>query len=208
MTRFPLHIRKAAALLRFLPAALAPFAPVIAAAQAAPQPVIAVRSAIVALVDDPGLRMSFEDQMVTTARAHRYDAVASHSIVPDVADLDARMLEADGIGAVLMLRPAAVGEGSSLETVRGEVDPEVYEHMRSFAREVSDSGTDDLIAVIHLAIYTLSDGEARLLSSGAVWLDEPVENQEQGIERLQDLIITNIDAARPAMRQRLGLPPL
>jgi hypothetical protein len=107
-----------------------------------------------------------------------------------------------------MLRPAAIGAGSSLESVRNEVDPIVYESMRAFAREVSEPGSDDLIAVVHMAIYTLSDGEARLLSSGAVWLDEEVESQEQGIERLQGLIVANVNAARPAMRERLGLPPL
>jgi hypothetical protein len=176
------------------------------------QEVATARSAIVALTDDPELRRSFEDQMVATARAYRYDAVVSYDIVPDVEDMDRRRLaaelEAEGIQVVLMLRPAAIGAGSSLESVRNEVDPIVYESMRAFAREVSAPGGDDLIAVVHMAIYTLSDGAARLLSSGAVWLDEEVESQEQGIERLQGLIVANVNAARPAMRERLGLPPL
>lgn len=192
---------------------LAALPPVLAAAGfVAAQEIVTVRSAIVALTDDPELRRSFEDQMVATARDHRYDAVVSYDIVPDVQDLDRRRvaaeLEAEGVQVVLMLRPAAVGAGSSLESVRNEVDPLVYESMRTFAREVSEPGDDDLIAVVHMAIYTLSDGDARLLSSGAVWLDEEVENQEQGIERLQNLIVTNVNAARPAMRERLGLPPL
>lgn len=169
-------------------------------------------SANVALTDDPGLRTSFEDQMVATALAYRYDAVVSYDIVPNVQDMDRRriaaQLEAEGIQVVLMLRPAAIGAGSSLDSVRNEVDPAVYESMRVFAREVSESGSDDLIAVVHMAIYTLSDGEARLLSSGAVWLDEQVQTQEQGIERLQGLIVANVNAARPAIRERLGLPPL
>lgn len=176
------------------------------------QEAVNARSAIVALTDDPELRTSFEDQMVATALAYRYDAVVSYDIVPDVQDMDRRriaaQLEAEGIQVVLMLRPAAIGAGSSLESVRNEVDPAVYESIRVFAREVSESDSDDLIAVVHMAIYTLSDGEARLLSSGAVWLDEEVETQQQGIERLQGLIVANVNAARPAIRERLGLPPL
>ena len=176
------------------------------------QEAVNARSAIVALTDDPELRTSFEDQMVATALAYRYDAVVSYDIVPDVQDMDRRriaaQLEAEGIQVVLMLRPAAIGADSSLESVRNEVDPAVYESIRVFAREVSESDSDDLIAVVHMAIYTLSDGEARLLSSGAVWLDEEVETQQQGIERLQGLIVANVNAARPAIRERLGLPPL
>jgi hypothetical protein len=41
-----------------------------------------------------------------------------------------------------------------------------------------------------------------------VWLDENVRDRAQGIARLEDLIADNVDAARPALRQRLGLPPL
>jgi hypothetical protein len=176
------------------------------------QELVTARSAIVALTDDPELRRSFEDQMVATALSYRYDAIVSYDIVPNIDDMDRRriaaQLEAENVQVVLMLRPAAIGAGSSLESVRNEVGPGIYESMRVFARELSDSGSDDLIAVVHMAIYTLSDGEARLLSSGAVWLDEEVENQQEGIERLQGLIVANINAARPAIRERLGLPPL
>jgi hypothetical protein len=61
---------------------------------------------------------------------------------------------------------------------------------------------------VHLAIYTLTAKDPELISSGAVWLDEPVTNREEGIERLQALILQNVDAVRPAIRRRLGLPPL
>ncbi len=36
----------------------------------------------------------------------------------------------------------------------------------------------------------------------------PGPSQEEGIERLQNLIMTNINGIRPAIRERLGLPPL
>jgi hypothetical protein len=173
---------------------------------------IAYKSAVVALADSPELRATFEDGLVAKAREHRYDAVTSYDLVPDVGDVDNRRfvstLAKEGIRAVLMLRPAAIGPNSSLESVRNEVPQTLYSDMRKFAKEVSASGSDDLIAVVHMAIYTIDSGQAQLISAGAVWLDEEVQSQEQGIERLQDLIVANVDAARPAIRGRLGLPPL
>jgi hypothetical protein len=46
------------------------------------------------------------------------------------------------------------------------------------------------------------------MSSGAVWLDQPYPTQEERIERLQNLIVANVNRVRPAIRQHLGLPPL
>jgi hypothetical protein len=59
-----------------------------------------------------------------------------------------------------------------------------------------------------MAVYTIVDRRAELVSAGAVWLDEEVASREQGIARLQDLIVRNLDEARPMLRQRLGLAPL
>jgi hypothetical protein len=107
-----------------------------------------------------------------------------------------------------MLRPAAVGQGASLESVRNEVSPRLLSDMQRFAKQVRSSETDELIAVVHMGIYLLEEGEPELLSSGAVWLDEEVENREQGLERLRALVLGNVDAVRPAIREHLGLPPL
>jgi hypothetical protein len=171
------------------------------------------KAAVVALTDDAELRMEFERTLVAKARAHNYDAVGSYELVPDVAELNDRRfadtLAANGVRAVLMVRPAAIGPGSSLDAVRDEVSPRMLADMRAFAGEVSSSGGDDLIAVVHLAIYTLApNSKPELISSGAVWLDEPVDDRTQGISRLQDLILGNVDGVRPAIRQHLGLPPL
>lgn len=183
-----------------------------ASAGAQAQAPITLKSAVVVLSDDPALREEVEDALVVRAREHNYDAVASHMIVADIGDADSRAfmrtLADSGMQAVLMLRPSAVGEGSSLESVRAEVPDETFERMREFAGEVSSASTDDLIAVVHLGVYALDDGDASLLSSGAVWLDEQVANREEGIARLLDLVVTNIDGIRPAIRQHLGLPPL
>jgi hypothetical protein len=176
------------------------------------QDAVRYKSAVVALTDDAELRQAFERELVAKARTHDYDAVTSFDLVPNVGDLDNKdfigTLASKGIQAVLMIRPAAIGEGSSLESVRKEVSPKVLADMRSFAKKVSGSSGDDLIAVVHMAIYLLRGGESELISSGAVWLDEPVKTREEGIERLQNLMIANVDAARPQIRQYLRLPPL
>jgi hypothetical protein len=182
-----------------------------AAAQSQPES-LRYRAAVVGLTDDAELRALFERSLVEKALAHDYDALTSYDIVPDISAFDAgeglQTLSAHGVQAVLMLRPAAIGAGASLESVREEVSPELYHDMEAFAAFISTTGADDLIVVVHMAVYVIESGEATLMSSGAVWLDEPVEDQAEGIERLQDIIVANVDAVRPAIRRRLGLPPL
>jgi hypothetical protein len=179
---------------------------------ASAQQPLTYKAAIVALAEDDRIRADFENGLATKARAHDYDVVPSHEIVADARELDEKAflgtLAERGIEAVLMLRPAAIGAGSSLESVREEVSPKLYADMQRFAKRVSTSGPDELIAVVHMAIYILDDGRADLISSGAVWLDSPVANQAEGIDRLQNLVLANVDAVRPAIRRRLGLPPL
>jgi hypothetical protein len=168
--------------------------------------------AAVVVLSNPTVRQEFEDGLVAKALAHRYDAITSYDLVPKVTDVRDRSfiktLTAKGVQAVLMVRPAAVGPKSSLDAVKKEVSPAVLADMRAFAKEVSPSGADDLIAVVHLAIYMIDTGKAELVAPGAVWLDEPVKDRDEGIARLQDLIVANVDAARPAIRKHYGLPPL
>jgi hypothetical protein len=176
------------------------------------QRVFTFKSAVVALTDDAMLRADFERELVAKAREHRYDAVTSYDLVPKVADVRSRnfikTLAAKGVKVVLMVRPAAIGPGSSLDAVRNEVSPAMLQDMKSFAKAVSPPGGHDLIAVVHLAIYAIDTGKPELLSPGAVWLDEPVKDRAEGIARLQDLIVANVDAARPAIRNYFGMPPL
>ena len=179
---------------------------------ASAQEIFTVRFAVVALAAQPALRAEFEEGLVAKALEHNYDAVTSYDLVPDVTDVDdadfiGRLVSA-GVGGVLMMRPAAVGAGSTLESVRGVVSPDVYSNMQAFARELSPSGEEDLLAVVHMGVYLFGVGGAQLISSGAVWLDEENPSQEEGIERLQNLIVTNINGIRPAIREYLGLPPL
>ena len=182
-----------------------------AAGQAAPQVSMRYKSAVVALVDDAQLRAKFESRLVQKAIANNYDAVTTFDIEPDVAALDEpefiELLRAQGIHFVLMMRPAAIGRGSSIEAVRDQVSPSVFALMSEFAAAISPSGPDDLLAVVHLAIYAIDD-DATLISAGAVWLDQDVADQDEGIERLQNLIVYNVNAVRPAIRRHFGMLPL
>ena len=188
-------------------------APLCLAANASAQaPTTTYKAAVVALTEDAALRQSFESELVALAKSHSYDAVTSYDITSDVDSLDTdaflKSLSDRGVQAVLMVRPAAIGEGSSLEAVRNEVPNRTFADMQKFAKRPSGPGADDLIAVVHLAVYTLTAKKPELVSSGAVWLDEPVTDRAEGIKRLQGLILTNVDAVRPSIRRHLGLPPL
>lgn len=176
------------------------------------QDLVTLKSAIVTLAAQPQLRAEFENGLVRKARELQYNAIPSYDLVPDVTDVDDRdfikRMLTNGVGAVLMVRPAAVGADASLDSIKDAVSPSVYANMRAFARELSPSGEEDILAVVHLAIYLISIDGAELISSGAVWLDEPNPSREEGIERLQDLIVANVNGVRPAIRQHLGLPPI
>jgi hypothetical protein len=170
------------------------------------------KSAVVALTEDPALRADFERQFVAKARERNYDAVTSYDLVPTVTDVDNRefvdTMLANKVDLVLLLRPAAIGPDSSLDSVRKEVSAKTLTDMRNFAKKVSDSDGDDLIAVVHMAVYLFYGRDPEVISSGAVWLDEPVQDRAEGIARLQDLVLENLDAARPAIRRYYRLAPV
>jgi hypothetical protein len=169
------------------------------------------RAAVVALTQDPALRADFERQFVVKAREHNYDAVASSDYVANVTDVrDKKFVDtmlANKIEIVLLVRPAAVGPGASLDSVRKEVSAKTLTDMRDFAKKVSASNGNDLIAVIHQAVYLFYGREPEVISSGAVWLDEPVSDRAEAIARLQDLMLENLDAARPGIRRFYRMNP-
>jgi hypothetical protein len=170
------------------------------------------KAAVVALTNDPGLRSEFERQFVAKARERNYDAVTSYDLAPTVTDIDDKKfidtMLANKVDIVLLLRPAAIGPGSSLDSVRKEVSAKTLTDMRDFAKKVSDSDGDDLIAVIHMAVYLFYGRDPEVISSGAVWLDEPVQDRAEGASRLQDLALDNLDAARPGIRRFYRLAPV
>jgi hypothetical protein len=118
---------------------------------------VTLRAAVVAVTDDADLRKSFEESLADKARTHDYDAVASYDVVrkPKSAGVDTprllRTLRDRGIKVVLVVRPTAVGAGSSLESVRNEISPDVFRSMKTFAETVGNTGPDDLIAVVRAA---------------------------------------------------------
>ncbi|HEX6998342.1 MAG TPA: hypothetical protein VF322_09360 [Gammaproteobacteria bacterium] len=179
---------------------------------AAAQPPPTYRSAVIALTADPELRAELEQGLVEKARQHDYDAVTSFDIIPEARRLDdrgvTRRLAAEGIQAVLMMRPAAAGPGATLASIQDDVSPETYADIRKFAREVSPTDGEEVVAIVHMAIYVLVGERAELVSSGAVWLNEEPASREQALDRLQDLIVANVDLVRPQVREHLGLPPL
>jgi hypothetical protein len=170
------------------------------------------KAAVVALTKDPSLRADFERQLVAKAREHNYDALTSYDLVPNVTDVRSRefvdKMLANKVDVVLLVRPAAIGPDSSLDAVRKEVDAKTLTDMRSFAKKVSNSTGDDLFAVAHLAVYLFYGRDPVVISSGAVWLDDPVHDRAEGVARLQDLVIGNVDAARPNIRRYYRLRQL
>lgn len=169
------------------------------------------KAAVVALTEDAALRAEFERTLVAKGREHNYDAVTSYDLVPNVTDVKNRKfvdtMLAERVDIVLLVRPAAIGPGSSLDSVRKEVSAKTLTDMRGFAKKVSDSDGDDLIAVIHMAVYLFYGRDLEVISSGAVWLDEPVQDRAEAIARLQDLMLENLDAARPGIRRHYRLNP-
>jgi hypothetical protein len=169
------------------------------------------KAAVVALTQDAALRADFERQFVVKAREHNYDAVASYDLVPTITGVrDKKFVDtmlANKIDIVLLVRPAAIGPDASLDSVRKEVSAKTLTDMRDFAKKVSNSNGDDLIAVIHQAVYLFYGREPEVISSGAVWLDEPVQDRAEAIARLQDLMIENLDAARPNIRRFYRMNP-
>jgi hypothetical protein len=169
------------------------------------------KGVVVALTEDPALRADFERQFAAKAREHNYDTVASYDLVPTITDVrDKKFVDtmlANKIDLVLLVRPAAIGPGASLDSVRKEVSAKTLTDMRDFAKKISNSDGNDLIAVIHQAVYLFYGRSPEVISSGAVWLDEPVQDRAEAITRLQDLMLENLDAARPGIRRFYRMNP-
>jgi len=176
------------------------------------QEAVIYKAAMVVLVEDPAVRADFEEGLAAKFREHNYDSITTYDFMPDINEVDdadfAERLAEEGIQAILMLRPTAIGAGSTLESVRDEVSPEIYSDIEAFAGEISTSGGKDLFVVVHMAIYLITEDGAELISSGVSWLEEEAESREQGIELLQDVIVGIVNKTRPLLRQHLGLAPL
>jgi len=126
--------------------------------------VVTYKAGIVALVEDPAVRADFEEGLVAKFSEHNYDAHTTYDFLPDTTGVDDagfnERLAEEGIQIILMMRPAAIGAGSTLESVRDQVTPEVYSNIEAFAGEISPSGGEDLFVVVHMAIYVITEDGA------------------------------------------------
>jgi len=86
------------------------------------------KGVVVALTEDPALRADFERTLVAKAREHNYDVVTSYDLAPTITDVDNRefvdTMLANKIDVLWLLRPAAIGPGSSLTSLRTESSDE------------------------------------------------------------------------------------
>lgn len=89
------------------------------------QEVVIYKAAVVVLVEDSAVRADFEESLAAKFREHNYDAITTYDFLPETTGVDgagfAGRLAEQEIQVILMLRPAAIGAGSTLESVQGEV---------------------------------------------------------------------------------------
>ena len=89
------------------------------------QEVVIYKAAVVVLVEDSAVRAEFEESLAAKFREHNYDAISTYDFLPETFGVDdagfAERLAEQVIQVILMLRPAAIGAGSTLESVRDEV---------------------------------------------------------------------------------------
>jgi hypothetical protein len=167
--------------------------------------------AVVALVDDANLRAEIEDGVASKLDDEELDLVASHAVAEDVRDVAGKdflaALRARGIGGLLVLRPAPVGADTSLATVRAEITPQILRDFRGFAKRVSSIDASEAPRVMHIAVYVLADGEPRLATAGATWLDGEPASRQDAVERLDGLVALNIQRAGAQIRDALQAGP-
>ena len=167
--------------------------------------------AVVALVDDAKLRADIEDGVAAKLDGKELDLLGSHGLGSKVSDVAGKEflaeLEKRKIGGLLVLRPAPVGAETSLATVRAAITPEMLRDFRDFARRVSRIAPEDAPIVMHIAVYVLGEGEPRLLTAGATWLDREPATRDEAVERLDELVALNIERAAPQIRAALAAKP-
>ncbi|HEX5420372.1 MAG TPA: hypothetical protein VFY39_10260, partial [Gammaproteobacteria bacterium] len=169
------------------------------------------RFAVVVLVDDPKLRADLEDGVAAQLEGHGLDPVASHALAPNVRDVAKSdflaVLKSRHVAGVFMLRPAPLGPGSSLQTVRSSVTPQMLRDFRAFAKRVSRIGPRESPAVVHIGVYLLEDGEPMLFTAGATWLDSDAGSRDEAVARLEHLVALNLEQAAPAIRHAAEAAP-
>ena len=166
---------------------------------------------VVALSKEHNIRRDFENELVKNLRENNYDAVTSYSLLPNISNLrDPALrlkLQEEGIQGVLLLRPIDIGEQASIQSAQKQIAPKTYNTIETF---VTDYRGDDFStqAVIQVSGFLLSEAHTANFWQGIIWLDDTVETRQEGIEKLSDLVLSNLNASRGYLRKRLGLQPL
>lgn len=173
------------------------------------QPLLKI--AVVVLSDDHETRRHLENKIVNKLLANHYDASASHVFIPNIGNIrDPKLrqkLYANGIRGVLLLRPIDVSENASIKSSKDHFSALAYDSIKAFVTD-ERYGNFDSQAVVQVSGFILSEQQATNFWSGLVWLDEPAENRKDGLEKLAELVLFNLNAARSYIRQNMGLAPL
>ncbi|HEB27370.1 MAG TPA: hypothetical protein ENI05_06290 [Porticoccus sp.] len=166
---------------------------------------------VVALSKEHSIRRDFENELVKNLRANNYDAIASYSLLPDISSLhDPALrlkLQEEGIQGVLLLRPIDIGEQASIQSAQKQIAPKAYNTIEAFVTDYR-GGDFSTQAVVQVSGFLLSEAHTANFWQGIIWLDDNVKTREEGIEKLSDLVLSNLNASRGYLRKRLGFKPL
>jgi len=166
---------------------------------------------VVALSKEHSIRRDFENELVKNLRANNYDAIASHSLLPDISSLhDPALrlkLQEEGVQGVLLLRPIDIGEQASIQSAQKQIAPKAYNTIEAFVTDYR-GGDFSTQAVVQVSGFLLSEAHTANFWQGIIWLDDNVKTREEGIEKLSDLVLSNLNASRGYLRKRLGFKPL
>lgn len=177
----------------------------------AQQDEILLKMAVVALSDNHKMRQNLENRIVNKLLANHYDATASHLLIKDISNIrDPKLrhkLYARGVRGVLILRPIDVGEKASITSSKDHISPHTYNTIEAFVT-AERRGDFSSRAVVQVSAFIISEQQATSFWSGVVWLDEPAETQQEGLDKLAELVLFNLNAARSYMRQSMGLAPI
>jgi predicted transcriptional regulator len=166
---------------------------------------------VVVLSKEQSVRLDFENELVKSLRANNYDVIASHNLVPGMADFRdpniAQKLQNEGVQGVLLLKPIDTGEQASITSAQKRVTSTTYNTIEAFVSDYR-GGNFNTQAVVQVSGYLLSEGNTSNFWQGIIWLDEQVETQQEGIEKLTELVLSNLNASRGYLRKLLGFQPL
>ncbi|MEH6467168.1 MAG: hypothetical protein V7722_06015 [Porticoccus sp.] len=166
---------------------------------------------VVVLSKEKNIRRNFEEKLVKNLRANNYDAIASHSLIPDISNLRGpelrQKLQKEGIKGALLLRPIDIGMQASIASAQKQIPPKAYNSIEAFVTDYRE-GDFSTQAVIQVTGFLLTEEQTTNFWQGIIWLDDNVKTREEGIEKLSDLVLSNLNASRGYLRKRLGFKPL